>query len=141
MDGETMSFNSQREFEFFIKSYKKSKGENKMLNKLSVKDLRTALKIAEQDRNCHGVICNDCPYTGEDCYKESSDLLAELLKEELKRRETAANRRKLTLEINVKGMEELREVMREFKRQARAEEELDRLRKAAEFLYNHFKGE
>ena len=88
-----------------------------MLDKLSAKDLGVALQIAEQDHGCEGITCNDCPYTGKECEEEAHGLLAELLKAEIKRREIAVNRKKITtLEINDKVKEHLDRVIKAVKK-------------------------
>lgn len=87
-----------------------------MLEELNSQELKVAMKIAELNHNCGRIDCDDCLYTGEDCNKEANDLLAELLKAEIKRRETVANRRKLTLEVNVEGKEHLDKVIKAAKK-------------------------
>lgn len=89
-----------------------------MLERLNIKDLRVAMKIAKLNNDCGRIDCDDCLYTGENCNKEANDLLAELLKAEIKRREAKENGVESPLRKQAQGVNEISGTIETFNQQS-----------------------
>lgn len=92
---------------------------------ISIKKLKVAYNIATNgSSSCIDTNCNDCPYNDHEkgCPGWEQELFAALLKAEIKRRKTAANRKKLTFEIDVKCLDKFREAIDKFKMLQKLEE-------------------